>query len=607
MFSDKKAQLKAKFYGNAAAPHQVPQAVVALKAALDDAFARTAAEFNAEGISVVMATYAPQQGRLLSDYAAAGGDAMIAGGRHDAPAFANVPQYGQGFDTSAHLNMFPAGMSEQIVSALPEEKLRNRKVAVFAFIPPANLWASYIAARGLQTNIVASNEQNTRLFFEQKGNLVHILKDAGLDAYVIPTEVVEQGADEATLRAVYARVRSHNGKVVVQPCVENYEPTVFLDNEDAFVARAKSAKGAIKVARFIEGSEANLSFLAGNTAPAEGRGVVKVNLPEGVDVNDPESLAVIRAHAAAAGIDDGNAFAITGRATLKAVGDILLANERCDSVGNNIGHVYPPHIASQIAEIGQKLGRKMALCGKVGHAGADLIIDAQGKIWINEINDRQQGPSDQMSADAEANGIPGLSRLAWFLHYADFAKAENVQLLQGLKDNAGDIHTAYANSRGSFYVKVYATHAGEYDGQVRAQKDLPSGVYAVTEKDGRWQWEFLGKDAAERPVDLASGAITLKICSGSLKQGEAPPSCAEMFRITGVASGENSPFIVENGLSRLNPKWEPLIAGLYEDLFGEGYLALNPMRRPGAPLAKTAAAVAPKPAANANTPAKLRA
>lgn len=590
MSFDKKARLQDKFYDKATANQNTPRDIVALKTGLDAAFARTAAEFNAEGVTVVMSSYAPQQGRLLSDYVSAGGQAVIAGGRKGAPAFKNVTQYGQDFDTTAYLNMFPEGMSEQIVAALPEEVLRDRKVAVFSFIPPASLWASYLTGRDLNTTVVASNEQNTRQFFEQKGNLVHILREAGLDAYVIPTEVVQPGEGEAALRALYARMCNENGKVVVQPCVENYEPTAFYDNEDAFVARMLAAKGALKVVRFVEGSEANFSFLVGNTAKnPEGRGVIKANLPAGVDLHRAEDLALIEANAAAAGINDSNAFAIAGRATLKAVGETLLAQERCDSVGNNIGHVYEPHIARQITEIGEKLGRKMALCGKVGHAGADLIIDANGKIWINEINDRQQGPTDQMSADAESNGLPGLSRMAWFMHFADFSKPENAKLLADIKAKAAEIHQGYMTSSASYYIKAYATHAADYDGKVTAQKDLPSGVYCVTQKaDGEWQWNFMGENAAQRPNDLSSGAITLRISAGSLKKGDTPPSGAEMFRITGVAGGDNSPFIIEHGISRLSPQWEPIIERLYKDCFGEDYLSLNPLRRPDAPTAKTA-------------------
>lgn len=552
-----------------------------LKPALDAAFERISKEFSDGGVTVLMPTYSPSQGRLLSEFNRVGGKAEIIGGMKGKPSFKNVPQHGLDFDTTAYINMFPKGMSEQITGTIPEALLKDKKVAIFAFITPPASWAKHIADRKLNTDIVATNEQNTRLFFENKGNLMHILKEAGLEAYVIPTEVVSSKLPEKELRAIYHRMKNDAGKVVVQPTVENYEPTRFIGTADEFVRHISKSKIPFKVVRFVEGNEANLSFFAGNTLPAEnGRGVVKTNLPDGIDRGDANSLALIEAHAAQAGINESNVFSVTGRATLKVVGDRLLANEPGDSVGNNIGHVYEEHIARQITEIGEKLGKKMALSGKVGHAGADLIIDRTGKIWINEINDRQQGPTDQMSADAESNNLPGLSRLAWFAHYADFSKPENLNLLAAIRDNADAIHAKYMNGPGSFYIKAFATHDASYDGKTPVQIDLPAGVYTVTRKvGGAFEWKYAGEDAKVSPVDLTADAITVKISSGSLKKGDTPPSGAELFRVTGIASGANSPFIIENGVSTLNPVYRTMLEQLYKDAFGEGYIEKNPQYR----------------------------
>ena len=562
-----------------------------IKLALDAAFARISTEFANDDVAVLMPTYAPTQGSLMSEFNRVGGSAYIAGGKKNAPAFKNVPQFGLEFDTTPYINSFPAGMSEQIVDAIPNDLLADKKVAVFAFITPPASWAKHIADRDQNTQIVASNEQNTRMYFENKGNLMHILTEAGLAAYVIPTEVVNASLSEQDLRDVYNRVKSDSGKVVVQSCIENYEPTRFFDSEDEFVARISGCKTPFKVTRFIEGNEGNLSFFVGNTQPAENfRGVTKCNLPAGLDCARPDSLALIEAHAASMGIDASNVFSVTGRATLKVVGDSLLANEQGDSVGNNIGHVYDDHIARQITEIGNKIGAKMGQCGKVGLAGADLIIEKSGKVWINEINDRQQGPTDQMSFDAEAVGIPGLSRMAWFAHFADFSKDENLALLTALRDNADAIHQQTIKSAGSFYVKVYATHHDQFDGKITAQKDLPSGVYTVSkDKTGEWHWQHMGEGAEMRPIDLVSGSLTVKISSGSLKAGDTPMAGAEMFRITGVASGADAPFLIENGSSCLNPQWRPMIEKLYADCFGEGYVEKNPKYKKAAPVAPVTA------------------
>lgn len=572
-------------------PYDKPEnaQVLALRNEINAAFARIAAEFTADDVTVVMPTYSPPQGRLLSEFNRVGGKAVIAGGKHDMPAFANVPQYGQDFDTSAYLNTFPVGMSAKIVGALPAEVLQDKKIALFSFIPEPNLWSSFVQDRDLDTRIYASNEQNTRLFFENKGNLMHILDEAGLSAYVIPTEVVRVNVSEQELRDIYHRNKNpNNGKVVVQACVENYEPTQFISSEDEFVTRIKGAKVPFKVSRFIEGNEGNLSFFCTNVLPAaKGRGVEKCNLPANIDLTDPANLAAIEAHAAKHGINATNVFSVTGRATLKVVGDPLLANEPGDSVGNNIGHVYEGAVAAQIAEIGDKLGRKLALCGKVGHAGADLIIDRSGKVWINEINDRQQGPTDQMSADAEAAGIPGLSRMAWFAHFADFTQESNMSALQQLRAHADAIRDGYMTSAGSFYVKVFATHGPSYDHVVTAQTDLPSGLYTVRNEKGGWVWEKAGPGAELKPVDLDSGVITVKISSGSLKKGDQPLCGSEMFRITGIASGDDAPFVIRDGVSCLNPRWRPLIEKLYADCFGADYVTKNPQY--AKPSAKAAA------------------
>jgi hypothetical protein len=578
-------------------------AVAKTKAGLDAAFARISKEFEADGVTVLMPTFSPPQGRLLSEFNRVGGKAVIAGGQLNKPAFKNVTQYGLDFDTTAYINMFPPGMSEKIAGAIPDTLLKDKKVAVFAFITPPDSWAKHIADRKLNTTVIASNEQNTRLFFENKGNLMHILKEAGLGAYVIPTEVVSSKLSEQELRAVYNRVKSDSGKVVVQSCVENYEPTRFISSEDEFVARIATSKVPFKVTRFIEGNEANLSFFVGNTKPAKGRGVAKTNLPEGIDRANPESLAIIEANAAQAGINAANVFAVTGRATLKVVGDSLLANQPGDSVGNNIGHVYEDHIGRQISEIGEKLGKKMGMCGKVGLAGADLIIDRTGKIWINEINDRQQGPTDQMSADAEGNGIPGLSRMAWFAHYADFNKPENLKLLHALRDNADAVHQKYLKSPGSFYVKAFATHDESFDGQTPALKDIPQGVYTVKrDTAGAWHWNFEGENAKMQPVDLASGVVTVKISGGRLKKGDSPPSGAEMFRITGMASGGDSPFVIEDGISCLQSDWHDMLKQLYLDCFGPGYIEKNPQYEPEEETSSSAAKVVKLPPKNAPKP-----
>jgi hypothetical protein len=187
-----------------------------------------------------------------------------------------------------------------------------------------------------------------------------------------------------------------------------------------------------------------------------------------------------------------------------------------------------------------------------------------------------------MSADAEASGIPGLSRMAWFAHYGDFKKEENRNLMTTLKDHADEIHQGYMTSPGSFYIKILATHAPEHDNQCPTLRDLHEGVYAVSKQDdGRWQWDYKGENAPLRPVDLASGDITVKVGSGSIHAGEHMTSGTELFRVVGMASGQDAPFIIDNkGESRLNPRWYPIIERLYEDCYGPDYMKKSPLYVP---------------------------
>jgi len=88
-----------------------------------------------------------------------------------------------------------------------------------------------------------------------------------------------------------------------------------------------------------------------------------------------------------------------------------------------------------------------------------------------------------MSADAENEGLPGLSRMAWFAHYADFSKEKNVNLLAALRDNAGAIHQQYTQSRASFYIKAFAD-AATWHSMARfvAKKDLTPAFTTVRKK-----------------------------------------------------------------------------------------------------------------------------
>ena len=546
---------------------------------------KVASNFKKENINVVMPTYVPQRGEVLKELAQYGVDVIIAGGYRGARCFKEIPQVGMEEDTLPYTASFPEEITRRIVSLLPEDRLAGRKVAVFSYVNNLG-WSRFIRERGLGTEIVATAEQNLRDYFEEKGNLLKILDRAGLAAYKIPTEHISHQTPEAELRRVYRRLRNEDGRVVVQDCRSRKgnaggKGTVFINSEEEFVRNIRDHKGQRKAARFIKGFESNLSFFAGNRlAEEKGFGAKKINLSSDMDAFDPQTLNLLLQEAARAGIDESNIVTLVGRGTLKAVGDDSLTSCESNGVGNDIGFVYDEKIRAQISEVGQKLAMLMAKAGKVGIAGADLIIDRQGKVWVNEINDRQQGPTAQMSKDAESNGLPSLLKVAVLASYADF-KDEKVQnLFSSLQRYMPQINEAYMTTPGEFYMKVHSTHPAGQPAIVK--KNLKPGFYdVVRQDDGKWRFEFASYRQQNADVayqtDVSKGKVTVKLVGGDWKSGDRLDNGSQLFRLTGKTDPATPPFIIREGKTVLNPQWKGVVEACYNHLFGEGYMQQNPL------------------------------
>ncbi len=552
---------------------------------LDQELSKIARKFKAENVSVVMPTYVPQRGEILQELSWYGVETLISGGYQGAKCFRGIDQVGMPEDTLPYTASFPEYITKGIVDIIPEDRLKGRKVAVFSYVNNLG-WSRHIKNRNLDTEIVATVEQNLRNYFEEKGNLLKILDTAGLSAYKIPTEHVSNETPVSELAAVYHRIKNEDGKVVVQDCCSENgnaggKGTVFIDNVEDFVANVRGHKGNRKVARFIKGYESNLSFFAGNRMAAEDMlGAKKMNLTPEMNPFDPDTLDKLLKQAEAEGITSENIVTVVGRGTLKAVGDENLTSGESNGVGNDIGYVYEDSVRSQIKEVGRKLSTLMARAGKVGLAGADLIIDHSGKVWINEINDRQQGPTAQMSKDAEQNGIPSLLKVALISSYADF-KDEKVQsLFRELQSSSAEINEAYTTSKGEFYLKVHSTHP---QGQLEyVQKNLMPGYYdIVRQKDNSWKLEFSSyrkpADKVDYKTDPAAGRVTVKLVGGDWKAGDHVDNGSQLFRLTGITDPKNPPFIIKGGKTRLNPQWQKVVEACYNYLFGEGYMQKNPL------------------------------
>ena len=539
--------------------------------------------FKQNNISLIMPTYVPQRGEILREFAQQGISTFIAGGYRNTQTFAEIPQKGLPADTMEYISSFPKQITKDIVDVIPENLLRNQKIAIFSYQVDFD-WGNLIQQRNLNTEIIGTQEQSQRGYFEEKGNLMHILDTAGLSAYKIPSKLVNSQTSLDELIDIYDNLKNEDGRVVVQDCCSANgntagKGTLFFDDCTSFVKNIMETGGERKVARFVDGYESNLSFFAGNNIPSnEMLGSYKIELTEDMDRFNPHTLALLTDKAKASGINESNIITIVGRGTLKAVGDEYLTSGESNGVGNDVGYVYPENISSQISEIGHNLSRLMALAGHVGLAGADLIIDKSGKIWINEINDRQQGPTAQMSKDAENNGIPSLLKISLLSSFADFTKKDVQQAFRDLQQNSIAIHKAYTSSSGEFYLKVHSTHPkGKKQEVIR---NLRPGYYIIRRKENsRWNLDFASYKNPNSNTNYQTnpdkGEVMIKITGGNWKKGDKVDNGSQLFRLTGITNPDNPPFVIIEGKTRLNKKWRPIVEACYDYMFGEGYSRQN--------------------------------
>ena len=542
-------------------------------------------QFKQQNISIVMPTYIPQRGEILREFASRGVETVISGGIRGARCFKEIPQFGMEEDTLPYTDGFPEYITRNITHLLPEESIKNRKVAVFSYVNNLG-WSRHIKERGLNTEIVATAEQNLRGYFEEKGNLLKILDTAGLSAYKIPTRHVNHETPIDELINIYDLIKNDDGRIVVQDCCSENgnaggKGTFFIDSCEDFVKNIINHKGNRKVARFIKGFESNLSFFAGNTEADDNMfGAKKMNLTSQMDAFNPDTLDDLLKQAKASGINESNIITVVGRGTLKAVGDEYLTSGESNGVGNDVGYVYPENISSQISEIGHKLSRLMALSGKVGIAGADLIIDKEGKVWINEINDRQQGPTAQMSKDAENNGIPSLLKISLLSSFGDFKDSKVQEFFHNLQQDSESVHQAYISNPGEFYLKVHSTHP---KGQLEeVQSNLKPGFYEISkQEDGSWNFNFASYKNPNSNISYQTNPsedkVIVKLVGGDWKVGDKIDNASQLFRLTGVTNPDNPPFIIEDGKTKLNDSWRPIVEACYDYMFGEGYISKNPL------------------------------
>lgn len=553
------------------------------------AFLTCIQDINARNAVIIMPTFYPQRGNLLEEAVQAGASCLIIGGREGEQEYPHVPQIGlPEMDAGAVSETFEHAI--RIIRAIPPE---IHDVVVFEYQSYEWFWADLIARERPDITIIGEATCYTHPVLEGKEHLTQLLMLAGLEDHIIPSVLMEQdNHDEVQLRVLYEQLKNQqNGKIVVQRCGEDHveegggKTTAICVSFEGFQQEMQGT-GTKKVSRYIDGHEANMSWYAGNIIPdLSGLGVLRLPLPENIDVHRPSVIPEMLRKSLHYGITQETVLVIVGRPSVKVVGDPILTAHPQNGVGNDISYQYPDHIQTQIYDIGQKLGETMALLGKVGLAGADLIIDPSGHVWVNEVNDRQQGPTARLCADARRAGIPGLDMIAWLSYYARFDDPKTVALFQKLKAQADRIGRDYMSHRhGSFYLKLNSKH-DSHQGAARAVRTIEPGLFEVSRIDAsRWSWTRIG-ETQEAPIvgvnPLRGDAFLIRLSGPVIHEGDMVPSGKQMMRIEGRMDGiGHSPIVItDQGKSSLHPVWKQAIEDLYIFIFGEGYNETNPMYR----------------------------
>ena len=585
-----------------------------LKQAVDQKFDALCEYYRKNNVTVVMPTFYPQRGEILEQMALKGVRCVILGGKEGSKAFPHVKQYGLSQDTT--------GMEEtdeqkkMLIERLPDELKHGNKIALHSYEQYSYAYEQLMKEKyGNLVDVVSCTGQNTGDFFEEKVNLTPILKAAGLEEHIIPNETIDVNLlknNDEELNRIYDELRNEeNGKIVVQICgnADHQEAgggksTYIINNLEEFkkVINEEINGGNIKIAKFIAGAESNLSFFCSNKKiGADGKILIRNNNTTKVPnvVGGEDQLNKLLQEGRDSGINPEDTYAINGKYTLKCVSCDWLTSSNGNGVGNDVGYIGDKYVREKVKNIVQKLGRLMAQTGKVGLAGCDLIIQQDPenpkdcKVYINEINNRQQGPTEQMSRDAERNNIPSLTKMAFIMNHCP-AKLNPQELANDIHKNSVSLSDAYLTNNGNFYIKLNSTHTPELqdnDGfNFKFRKNIKTGYYRFTRKDDKSEWKMSTiripsvlynlYNKIFPSVDPTKNEIILKL-DGVTKKDDKVDTKKQLLRIEGKAAKGGSPFLIEGGKTILNPKWEKIVTCIYDTLIthpeNTHYQEFNPL------------------------------
>ncbi len=592
------------------------------KAQIDAAFKRLAARLKSENALVIMPTFYPQEGSILQELAESEVDTHIYGPGNG--VFKNVP-HTKVDGVASNVDSETTENIQKIINAIDLEHLRGKKIYIYQFMHYE--WKELLEARikdyneknpdkPLNCTIMADMTMGHEPFFEGKHRLPGILKEAKLLEHQIPgtisnlTELRDQPLSESQIREFFKiqQQSEQTGKIVVQFCGEGYKEvgggqgTIIFDSYAEFqqalrlfktlneaeesalvkdgkvekflkIARANvSCEGvSLKVSKYIEGIEGNLSFVV---LPSYTRGETNVDIRE--KQFEPSKTQIKKQMQ---GLDCRGTVVVPGRMTLKCVGDSRLTTKSGSGVGNDLGFYYGDIVDDQITQISMQLGQHMATCGHRGLAGCDIKITPDGKIYIIEINDRQQGPTAGMSQDAEEKGAPSLIKMQ--LIYAFGTLEEIAEAQVAVRGKEQEIAETYMSSGGSFYIKFANTNRN-----AASRIALNPGYYCLIRgADNEWHWDLehpIPEDEAKSSIqnnDLETGKVVLGLKGCSFKSGKSFELDEQMAKIIGSSSKQfPSPFSVNESKTKVvlqDGFWLQVISDLRNQI-EHGYIRVAP-------------------------------
>ncbi|ROR42993.1 hypothetical protein [Kitasatospora cineracea] len=342
---------------------------------------------------------------------------------------------------------------------------------------------------------VAAIDAALRAEVEDKANFGDILTASGVPAALHLTGARVDGPLPG-LGELRRLVRSE--RVVVQCGADSGgRGTVFVDDEDD-LARAAEMPGPYRVTAFVTGWSANTTVLS--VPDHAGRLRVYVDRPSHKAVGVPE-----------AGIAAGK------------------------SAGNTWCLPWPEDAAARLVDAAVRIAHWAWDKHRIkGLFGLDALLDPDGRVFLNEINCRNQGTTEASAVNQQLRGLPPflIAHLTTMLDHP-------VTWLPDPDDfNTATVDAATNPGPGPYYLKL--RHRGDVPVRLDHHLGLP-GVHRVA--DGRLRWVRPGA----HPADAGHGEVLL---ANLPAPGTVCEPGAELGTAEGITTAADAPFASPHTLSK---------------------------------------------------------